>query len=149
MGSPTFLDIVVVVQAFASTAMTGLIWTIQLVQYPVMREVPASSFIAFETQHTRRISWVVGPLMAAEGVCVLILLVARPAALSWWLPWAGAVAEAAAIGVTALISAPIHGRLSAGKDDRLLERLIATNWIRTAAWTLRGALSLAMLVQLR
>ena len=149
MGHDQLLTVVVVAQAAASLAMTGLIWTIQLVQYPVMREVPASAFVAFEAQHTRRITWVVGPLMTIEGLCVLALLALRPSEMSWWLPWAGAAAEAVAIGVTALVSAPIHGRLSSGKDDALLSRLLTTNWVRTAVWTARGVLSLVMLLQVR
>ena len=147
VGNDPFLTSILVAQAVASLAMTGLIWTIQLVHYPLMRAVPASAFVEYEAEHTRRITWIVGPLMAVEGICVLVLLALRPSEMSWWLPWAGALAEAVAIGVTAFVSAPTHGRLSAGHDDRLLDRLITTNWLRTAAWTARGVLSVVMLLQ--
>ena len=147
MGHDAFLTVLLVAQLVASLAMTGLIWTIQLVHYPLMRTVPASAFVEYEAEHTRRITWIVGPLMAVEGICVLALLALRPSEMSWWLPWAGALAEANAIGVTALVSAPTHGRLSAGHDGRLLDRLIATNWLRTVAWTARGVLSVVMLLQ--
>jgi hypothetical protein len=45
-----------------------------------------------------------------------------------------------------LVSAPLHERLNAHFDPALLDRLIATNWIRTAAWTVRAGLAVAMLV---
>jgi hypothetical protein len=133
-------------QALASVGMFGVIWMVQLVHYPLMRFVSESQFARFETAHRVRISWVVGPLMLVEGVCVLAFLIAPPAGLPWWLPWAGAAAEAVAIGTTVLISAPLHERLNAHFDPALLNRLIATNWIRTVAWTARAGLAIAMLV---
>ncbi|MBU3685378.1 MAG: hypothetical protein FGM25_03100 [Mycobacterium sp.] len=126
--------------------MFGAIWIVQVVHYPLMRFVSGPAFARFETAHRRRISVVVGPLMAVEGICVLAFLFAPPAGLAWWLPWAGAGAEAVAIGTTVLVSAPLHERLNARFDQATLDRLIATNWIRTAAWTSRAALAIAMLV---
>ena len=139
-------DIAAVAQVIASVGMFGVIWIVQVVHYPLMRFVPGRDFTRFETAHRSRISWVVGPLMAIEGVCVLAFLFAPPAGLIWWLPWAGAVFEAVAIGTTALVSAPLHERLNAHFDHATLDRLIATNWIRTVAWTGRAGLAIAILV---
>ena len=127
-------------------AMFGVIWIVQVVHYPLMRFVSGEQFAGFESAHRMRISWVVGPLMAVEGVCVLAFLFAPPAGLPWWLPWAGAGAEAIAIGTTVFVSAPLHDGLNAHFDPAALHRLIATNWIRTAAWTGRAALAIAILV---
>jgi hypothetical protein len=126
--------------------MFGVIWIVQLVHYPLMRFVSGEQFARFETAHRVRISWVVGPLMLIEAVCVLAFLVAPPDGMPGWLPWAGAGAEAVAIGTTALVSAPLHERLNAHFDAATLDRLIATNWIRTVAWTARAGLAIAMLV---
>ncbi len=144
--SPRVAEFAAMAQALASVGMFGVIWMVQLVHYPLMRFVSESQFARFETAHRVRISWVVGPLMLVEGVCVLAFLIAPPAGLPWWLPWAGAAAEAVAIGTTVLISAPLHERLNAHFDPALLNRLIATNWIRTVAWTARAGLAIAMLV---
>lgn len=138
--------IVAAAQVAGSVGMFGAIWIVQVVHYPLMRFVSGPAFARFETAHRRRISVVVGPLMAVEGICVLAFLFAPPAGLAWWLPWAGAGAEAVAIGTTVLVSAPLHERLNARFDQATLDRLIATNWIRTAAWTSRAALAIAMLV---
>ena len=139
-------EIVAVAQVVGSVGMFGAIWMVQLVHYPLMRFVPGAQFAGFETAHRVRISWVVGPLMAVEGLCVLAFLFAPPAGLPWWLPWAGAAVEAVAIGTTVFVSAPLHERLNAHFDAAALDRLIATNWIRTAAWTGRAVVSIAMLV---
>ena len=144
--NPRLAEIAAVAQVVGSVGMFGVIWMVQIVHYPLMRYVSGPEFARFETAHRVRISWVVGPLMAIEGVCVLAFLFAPPAGLPGWLPWAGAVAEAIAIGTTVFVSAPLHERLNTHFDPATLDRLIATNWIRTAAWTVRAALAIAMLV---
>ena len=144
--NPRMAEFAAVAQVVGSVGMFGVIWIVQIVHYPLMRFVPGAQFGRFEAAHSTRISWVVGPLMAVEGVCVLAFFFAPPVGLPWWLPWAGAVAEAIAIGTTIVVSAPLHGRLGAHFDPALLDRLIATNWIRTAAWTARAAVAIAILV---
>ena len=144
--NPRTAEIAAVAQVVGSVGMFGVIWMVQIVHYPLMRFVSGEQFARFETAHRVRISWVVGPLMAVEGVCVLAFLFAPPAGLPWWLPWAGAGAEAVAIGTTVFVSAPLHEKLNAHFDPATLNRLVATNWIRTIAWTCRAALAIAMLV---
>lgn len=144
--NPRMAEIVAVAQVVGSVGMFGVIWIVQVVHYPLMRFVSGEQFARFETAHRTRISWVVGPLMLVEGVCVLAFLIAPPAGLPWWLPWLGAAVEAIAIGTTAFVSAPLHERLNAHFNQATLDRLIATNWIRTIAWTCRAALAIAMLV---
>ena len=144
--SPRITEIAAVAQVVGSVGMFGVIWIMQIVHYPLMRFVSGEQFARFETAHRVRISWVVGPLMLIEGVCVLAFLFAPPAGLPWWLPWVGAGVETVAIGTTAFISAPLHERLNANFDQATLNRLIATNWIRTIAWTCRAAVAIAMLV---
>ena len=139
-------EIVLIAQVVGSVGMFGVIWTIQLVHYPLMRAVPDDAFVAYERQHTRLISFLVGPLMVIEGVCVLAVFFLRPPGIPIWSTVLGGILEAVAIGITAFISAPTHAKLESGKNDALLQHLIATNWLRTAAWTGRAAIALYMLV---
>ena len=46
----------------------------------------------------------------------------------------------AALLSTVLLQVPLHARLAAGHDEHAARRLVATNWIRTAAWTSRGVM---------
>ena len=144
--SGNLATVVLLAQAIGSVGMFGVIWMIQVVHYPLMRAIPDNAFVSYEQQHTRLISFVVGPLMAIEGVCVLAVFFFRPTGIPLWSTWLGGVLEAIAIGVTAFVSAPTHGHLEAGPNSELLDRLITTNWFRTAAWTGRAALALFMLV---
>ena len=144
--NPSVAVVAAIAQVIGSVGMFGVIWMVQVVHYPLMRYVPGARFESFESAHRARISWVVGPLMLIEGICVLAFLFAPPAELAWWLPWAGAAAEAVAIGVTVFVSAPLHERLNHRYDAAVLDRLVQTNWIRTAAWTARAAVAIAILV---
>ncbi|MFM8998476.1 MAG: hypothetical protein ACKOKE_00030 [Actinomycetota bacterium] len=133
---------VLLVHAASTLAMVGVIWIVQLVQYPGFLEVGASEFRAYHAAHSQRISLIVGPLMAIEGVTALWLLVARPAAIPLWAVVAGLVLLAVALGTTMVVSVPLHGTLANGWDAEAIGRLVRTNWIRTVAWTARGALAL-------
>jgi hypothetical protein len=129
----------------AGTAiMVGFIWTIQLLNYPMMAAVPADDFPAYEAVHTRRVSVllaIIAPLevVAAAGVALFVPDVPR-----WLSVGAGAVLVAIWVS-TGVYYAPIHGRLSSGFDPELLRRLVTTNWLRTGAWTVRGVAAVAMI----
>ena len=131
---------VLVISTVATWGMVGVIWMVQVVHYPLLGRLSAHEPVSAAIDHQRRISWVVGPLMAAEGITALILLVDRPPTMSF----ASAFAAAALLGVallsTVAIQVPQHARLAADHDDSVVAALIARNWIRTIAWTARGVL---------
>lgn len=136
---------VLVLGTAATWAMVGLIWMVQLVHYPMLARLSALSPVASAVEHQRRIAWVVGPLMAVEAATALILLVDRPATIGVASAWVAAALLGAALLSTALVQVPLHSQLAQGHDERVARRLITTNWVRTAAWTGRGALLAAVL----
>jgi hypothetical protein len=127
-----------VVSAAATWARVGLIWMVQLVHYPMLVAYSESRPQAAAVDHQRRVTRVVGPLMAAEGVTALLLLVDRPESMSAPSAWIAAALLGLALGSTALVQVPLHSRLAEGHDPQTARRLITTNWVRTAAWTARG-----------
>jgi hypothetical protein len=131
---------VLVVSTAAAWGMVGVIWIVQLVHYPLLGRLSALEPSTAARDHQRRITWVVGPLMAAEGVTAVALLVSRPATMSTVSAWAAAALLGGALLSTVLIQVPQHARLADGHDDDIVRSLIAGNWIRTAAWTARGVL---------
>lgn len=137
---------VLVVGAAASWAMVGLIWMVQVVHYPMLAEFSALSPVTAAVDHQRRISWVVGPLMAADGTTALVLLVDRPATMGVVSAWVAASLLGVALLSTVLVQVPLHSRLAAGHDATVARRLISTNWVRTLAWTARGVVLAAVLV---
>lgn len=129
-----------VISTAATWAMVGLIWMVQLVHYPMLATYSAMAPATAAADHQRRISWVVGPLMAAEGVTALILLVDRPDAMPTWSSWAAAALLGGALTSTVVVQVPLHTRLAERHDGRDAARLTSSNWVRTLAWTMRGLL---------
>lgn len=132
-------------QAFASFAMTGIIWFVQVVHYPLLRAVGPSGYAAYQAQHMRLTTLVVGPLMLLEAATALWLVYDRPDFVSTAQAWAGLGLIAVIWSATALLSVPRHEALRHGFDASAHAALVATNWIRTAAWTGRSALLLIAL----
>jgi len=124
-------------QVAATFAMTGVIWLVQLVQYPGFGRVGVSEFARFHAHHCRAIGWVVGPLMTVELVGAVWLVVAGGAPEFWW-PMLGALLVIWLS--TGLWQGPLHGRLSReGPQPELVRALVRGNWLRTLLWTARSA----------
>ena len=134
----------VLLQAATTLPLVGLIWTVQLVHYPLFDGVGADRFAAYERRHAARITWIVAPLMLVELAVSGWLAVAPPASVPAWWCRTGAAATAGIWLSTYFVQVPLHGRLAAGFDAAAHRRLVRTNWVRTALWTLRGGLALAM-----
>jgi len=128
----------------ATLYMTGVIWTIQAVQYPLFALVGPAEFAAFHAAHSARITPVVFVAMSAELLSSLALLAARPAPVPGWLAWAGAACALLTWGLTVLVQVPQHGLLAAGYSAETIAALVRGNWLRTAAWSAHGAIVLAM-----
>jgi len=114
--------------------LTGLIWTIQLVHYPMLARSEEAVAAATYREHGRRIVWLVAPLMVLELAVSALLWLAGPA--EWWR-----IAQFGLVGViwidTATVQVPLHRQLCVAHDPEAASRLVRSNWIRTGAWTLR------------
>jgi len=124
----------------------GLIWIVQRVHYPSMHYVERDRFVAFETMHCERIGQVVAPAMILEGVFAVGLIPFASTSLQLGLAVTGAVLAAMIWGSTFFVQVPLHNRLQQGKNTDTINRLIATNWIRTVAWSARGGIAAALLL---
>lgn len=122
--------------------MTGLIWFVQIVHYPLMWQDLGPSFPAWHAAHTRRTTCVVAPLMFLE-MLVAGMLAVRPGDVGAPVASAALALLAVAWASTFMIQVPLHGRLSHGFDPEAHRALCRSNWIRTLAWTCRLALLLA------
>jgi hypothetical protein len=118
--------------------LVGLIWLIQLIHYPAFRAIAPERWQDFHQAHTAALG------LLAGGPMILSLLV------GCWLAWTEpSTRQYAVVGlevvawiVTFTLSVPQHTRLAAGPDAAVIDFLIATNWIRTIAWSLKLGLLL-------
>ncbi len=122
--------------------MTGLVWFVQIVHYPLYTRVGAAHFVRYETDHTQLTTYVVLAPMLVELVSSIALLLYPPARSPILLLWAAAALTGAIWLSTLLFQIPLHGVLSAGFDETAQRQLVSTNWWRTAAWTARSGILL-------
>jgi hypothetical protein len=139
------VELIFLINTFASFFMTGLIWIVQLVHYPSFHYVGEDNFKAFQLHHVNSIDKIVIPVMVAE------------LATSFGLAWADGFLSLNAIGFylviliwasTGLFSVPAHTKLESSKDDQAIKKLVSTNWFRTILWSLKSGLNLYLLYHL-
>ena len=124
----------------ATLVMVGVIWFVQVVHYPLFAAVGASGFRTYAAEHGRRTTLVVAAPMLIELGTGVALLWRRPGAVpSSWV-WVGLGLLAVVWASTFGLQVPRHAELANGFDVRAHRRLVAGNWLRTAAWSARGLL---------
>ncbi len=127
----------------ATSAMTGFAWTIQLLQYPGMADVPPPAFVDFERHHQRRVVTVLALFAPVELVTSAWIVIADPS--SAWAWSAGLILAAIWIS-TGLFFAPLHGRLASGFDRVAHRSLLRWNWARTVGWTVRALVAIVLVI---
>lgn len=133
-------EIVLLLQAASTLAMTGLIWFVQIVHYPLFDRVGRESFTEYERIHQTRTTWVVAPTMLVEAVTAALLLAFRPAGVTIWPTVLGAVLLATVWLSTFLWQVPAHAKLGEAFSENVHHWLVQSNWIRTVGWTVRSLL---------
>lgn len=131
---------ILLVQAAATWAMTGIIWFVQLVQYPSFAQVDAASFRSFHAFHSAAISPIVAPLMIVEAFSALAALWRPLPAQTNAQVWLGIGLVLLIWASTFLLQVPAHNRLGSGFDHETWRTLVSSNWIRTVAWSARAGL---------
>lgn len=127
-------------QLAATWYMTGVIWMVQLVHYPLFDAVGRTEFVGYEQRNTALTTWVVGPPMIVEAIAAILAFRYPPRGVSTGEMVLGVVLLAVIWISTALLQVPCHNQLTLQFDEAIHRRLVVSNWIRTVAWTLRALL---------
>ncbi len=137
--------ILLILNAATSWFMTGLIWFVQIVHYPLFNSVGAQEFQAYAEKHRQLTSLVVVIPMITE-LCTALLVAILWKRSDSWLLW---LCFALAVGIwlsTACCSIPCHAKLcSTGYSASTHHWLVLSNWLRTVLWTTRSIV-LALLI---
>lgn len=127
----------------ALVALTATAWahaafqvTVSALVYPVLAATPDGAWRAAHDRHSRVISLLVVPLYAAVLVSTAAALVTVGSA-GVWVAAAGA---GLALGTTAAVAAPLHGRLGAARLGERRRRVLLARLLRADRWRTAGAL---------
>tara|TARA_B100000085_G_scaffold37956_1_gene31081 strand:+ start:1517 stop:2071 length:555 start_codon:yes stop_codon:yes gene_type:complete len=134
----------VAVHAAATMAMVGLIWTVQVVHYPLFESVGAEAYPNYQSRHIDRIGAVLVVPWGLEGLSIVALLVLARERTMRVLAVAGAALMGLILLVTMIWAAPVHGELLDGFDPEQHDTLMVSNLVRTLLWTARGGVAMAM-----
>lgn len=128
------MDTILNLHIFSTIFMSGLIWVIQLVHYPSYKYISETEFESFQRFHVKNITIIVAPVMTLELITSFLILYRDFSNLILIL-------NTLTIGLiwvsTFFLSIPCHGQLTKNKDLKVINRLVATNWIRTIIWSVR------------
>ena len=120
--------------------MGGLIWTVQVVHYPLFAKVGETMFREYHADHNVLISIIVVPALLIELGTAAFLILSRPENVSTPEAWIGLALVLLAWGATFFLSVPAHNQLVGGFNLDAYNALVQTNWIRTFAWSARSLL---------
>lgn len=136
----TMSQILLIGNAVSTLFMTGLIWFVQIVHYPLMAcvESGSSCYARYQERHMRQTTWVVLPPMVVELVTSVGLLFWPPSQSHYGMVAGGAILVLLIWVSTFLLQVPAHQRLLMGFSDVAHSRLVNTNWVRTILWSLRA-----------
>ncbi len=123
--------------ACVDVAMAAVSWLILLCTYPDFARWRTEGFSDYHEAYTRRVGWVVGPLLLAQlfgHVCLAILAGRCIGLLLVLVCWA----------LTGFWSVPCHRRLQQeGPSSPALPELIRSHAWRTALWSVLAVVSAA------
>lgn len=129
-----------IAQLVVSSALTGLVWTVQAAIYPlyekIWRGAGPAGFAMYHRLYTDRMGWVAAPLMVAEAGLAGVWLARELGSVA---AQAGALLVLVVWVSTMAVQVPLHGRLGRFWDMSAARRLTLSNWVRTVAWTARTA----------
>jgi uncharacterized membrane protein len=138
---------ILIANVVATFFLVGLIWMVQIVHYPLFDDVGEQNYASYQQRHQTNITFIVGPMMLIELVTAVMLAFYPIDGIDKSMVYAGIGLVALIWLSTAFIQVPCHEKLVKGFDLAAYQWLVNSNWIRTIAWTARGALVTWMLVR--
>lgn len=111
-----------------SACMTGAVWAMHTIHYPLMRRVPPERFAAFMEEHLSRFTRWLAPLMMVELATAINLSL-----YGGWAPVTNLCLLVCAWSITFYLR-PVYQQLSEGHKPELVDRLLRMNRYRTLLW---------------
>ncbi len=143
------LNAVLTIHAAATLFMTGLVWFVHVVHYPLFATVARSGddhWKAYEREHLRRARLLIPPIMLLEAASAAALPFLVETKGQSTLAWLG-LALLIVVHVSTFAGAvPMHKRIATGFDERVHRRLMQFNLVRALAWTARSVIALLLLL---
>lgn len=140
--------IILISNLVLSAFLTGLIWVIQVVHYPLFLRIEPDDFRAYEQSHQKRISLIVAPVMMVDMTLSLLLVFTKYMDNAQAYLIVAFALNLAVFASTVFIFSPIHQKLGKNHDRTMIRKLVRLNIMRTAMWTARTILLLVVTIKI-
>lgn len=121
---------------------------VQIVHYPLFDDVGPENYARYQQRHQSNITYIVLPVMLIELVSAVLLLVYPVVGVDKSLVYLGLGLVVVIWLSTMLLQVPCHDKLVKGFDQAAYRWLVDSNWVRTIAWSARGAIVTMMLIRI-
>lgn len=125
--------------------MTGVIWLIQVIHYPLFKYVGENTFKDYHKGHIQKTTLVIAIPMILELITAVYLLIRYDVYRNSYAFLIASSILALIWFITFLVSVPKHDILSNGHNESAIAALVKTNWLRTFAWTIRAIILFTLL----
>lgn len=131
----------------ASIMLAGIIWFVQLVQFPLFQQVKPAHFLRYEISFKQSSSWflLVFFLLEAYGTIGVLAIHRAEHPL---LVWSNLILFAFVWITTIGITTPIHTSLMQRYLPEKIRLLHSANWLRTVGWTLKAAVAVLLFIKI-
>ena len=118
------------IQIITDSGLLILIWLVQVIIYPSFRYTEEREFILWHARYMSIIGLIVSPLILLQIGVEMVHIFQNN------YRWVRILMVFAVLISTFSLSVPNHRRLNRyGKDPLIISRLVLTNWLRTACWS--------------
>jgi hypothetical protein len=132
--------LLVIAQTMAVWYTTGFVWTLQLMDYPMVAVLRGAGAESYMAAHNRMFWRVLAPGLAVAAVTILLLATVRPAGVPVWAPYAGLVLLVLIMVLSGAVATPDREHLAEAFAASTHAHLLRVSWVRTTAFTAWGAL---------
>ena len=137
-----------IINSAAALFMTGVIWFVQIVHYPLFIFADKEKFPEFSKTHSNNAGYIViFPMLTELATSVMLLFFYTSSALYKFYITAFILLLIIWLS-TFLIQVPMHRGLASGYNKNRIKLLVKYNWIRTVGWSLRTILLIYLVLQL-
>lgn len=138
--------VLLVLHAGVTFALTGIIWFVHQIHYPIIQVIGAQQAAIFEALHWRKTIRIASFMLTIELISGLAILVWAPPGVPTFLIVTGNVLIVVIWATTWGICVPKHCQLKATGSAAAATILMKANAFRAALWTVRTILVASMLL---
>jgi len=132
--------IILTAHVFTTFFMTGLCWFVQLVHYPLFKDIPLESFPSYQKKNYRT-AIITVPIMIIEMISGLWIIYYFDS----WFFITNIILFGLILLSTLIFQIPTHLSLKDNPNLKSFNFLIRSNWIRTILWTVRSGMLIYLL----